>query len=201
MYFPVFQGKKCLGGLIRRQETDCHLFSLCSLPLKKVLSSCCRTIISTIQILIDENWNGSSMWKLQFFLNRENTCLNCRDCTEKSVVCSGECGDFSHAMQCCRFAGSEITHTFSFTFSNEHSFQRNSLFNFVFPLDAGLAQAAAFPLCLYCLSYVEANWSFETSTKRRLWSLLAGDGVNLLPSVSASMSLSRPGKREQPRWW
>lgn len=53
--FCISRGKNnSLGGLIRRQETDCHLFSLCS-RRKKVHSSCRRTVISTIPILTDEN--------------------------------------------------------------------------------------------------------------------------------------------------
>lgn len=96
LYFKE-KNPNSLGGLIR-QETDCHLFLLCS-QRQKVHSSCHRTIISTIQILTHENWNGSSMWKLRFFFSRENTYTNCRGRTEKSVACSGERGDFSHATQ------------------------------------------------------------------------------------------------------
>lgn len=181
-----------MGGLIRRQETDCHLFSLCS-QRKKVHSSCCKTIISAIQILTDENWNGSSLWKLQFFLYRENMSEFQRSYWEICSLLWGMWGFFTCHASPAHHLG-QNSHRFSLTFSTEHPFHRSRLFNFVLPLDAGLAQAAVLPLCLYCLSYVEANRFLETSTKRRLWSLLVGDAVQPPPQYICKCLLAKAWK-------
>ena len=173
---------------MRRQETDCHLFSLRS-RRKKVHSCCCKTIISTIQIFTDENWNGSSVWKLPFFLYRENTCLNHRDHTEKSVAYSGECGDFSHAMQVLQ-VNWVIVHT-DFLWLSLLSILSNGAGYFTV---TSVGLALALPLHLYFPSYVEANRFLETSTKRRLWSLLVGDAIQPPPQYICKCVLTQAWK-------